>query len=517
MPCIKCGEDSYKWGEDGECSYSSLESCESANSGYNAETYNDYPQSATNNAKRAIKYKEENGSDCGTNVGWTRASQLARREKLSRSTIARMASFKRHQQHKDVPYDEGCGGIMWDAWGGTSGVEWAIKKLDQIDNMKNQEHDHEYNFTEAEMKELHDNGVLYVTQIDEDGTEMTIKFTYNDGEIEESLNFKNLKEMNWYNIKNISKTTTEVVIYDEIGQWGIDSKTFIDEIKEISTENVLLRINSPGGSVIDGLSIHDALKRMPQKVTAQIEGLAASIATIIALGADEVSMSQNSLFMIHNVWGGETGGAKDMRKAADLMDKMGDRLVNIYVSKTGKDESEIRNWMNEETWFTADEALEAGFINLVEKPIALAAKFDVQKFNYKNTSLVVKMFNSNQKSLKMENHIEELKNFITDLFNKKNKVEQAELVNILETPEVSAKIIELEEAIATSDDNLTELTDSLGEKESNIVALLDEVKSLESKLAKYEGTSSNVVPEKDPAPVKTEGVLNSWDGLTNIF
>lgn len=97
------------------------------------QTYSDYPQAATNNAKRAIKYKEENGSSCGTPVGWTRARQLADREPLSRETIARMASFKRHQQHKDVPYDEGCGGIMWDAWGGDAGVEWAIRKLKQID------------------------------------------------------------------------------------------------------------------------------------------------------------------------------------------------------------------------------------------------------------------------------------------------------------------------------------------------------------------------------------------------
>tara|TARA_R110002012_G_scaffold57304_6_gene147610 strand:+ start:273 stop:623 length:351 start_codon:yes stop_codon:yes gene_type:complete len=97
------------------------------------ETYNDYPKSATNNAKKAIKWKKENGSTCGTKVGWTRASQLANRKNISRDTIARMASFKRHQQHKDVPYSEGCGGIMWDAWGGTSGVEWAINKLKQID------------------------------------------------------------------------------------------------------------------------------------------------------------------------------------------------------------------------------------------------------------------------------------------------------------------------------------------------------------------------------------------------
>ena len=101
--------------------------------GEELESYADYPESASNNAKRALEWKKENGSSCGTSVGWRRASQLANKQPLSRSTIARMASFKRHQQNKDVPYSEGCGGIMWDAWGGTSGVEWAISKLKQID------------------------------------------------------------------------------------------------------------------------------------------------------------------------------------------------------------------------------------------------------------------------------------------------------------------------------------------------------------------------------------------------
>ncbi len=99
------------------------------------ETYNDYPQSATNNAKRALEWVEKNGwGSCGEATGKARASQLANRENISRDTIARMASFKRHQQHKDVPYSEGCGGLMWDSWGGTSGVEWAINKLKEIDN-----------------------------------------------------------------------------------------------------------------------------------------------------------------------------------------------------------------------------------------------------------------------------------------------------------------------------------------------------------------------------------------------
>tara|TARA_R110002050_G_scaffold48683_3_gene113165 strand:- start:3429 stop:4046 length:618 start_codon:yes stop_codon:yes gene_type:complete len=98
-----------------------------------AESYNDYPQAARNNAKRAIEYKEENGSSCGTSVGWTRARQLVNGDKISLDTIKRMAAFKRHQQHRNVPYSEGCGGIMWDCWGGSSGINWAIAKVKRIE------------------------------------------------------------------------------------------------------------------------------------------------------------------------------------------------------------------------------------------------------------------------------------------------------------------------------------------------------------------------------------------------
>lgn len=101
------------------------------------ESYNDYPQSAVNNAKRALKWTEENGwGSCGEATGKKRASQIASKSKLSRDTIARMASFKRHQQHKDVPYSEGCGGLMWDAWGGTAGVNWASRKLDELEQLE---------------------------------------------------------------------------------------------------------------------------------------------------------------------------------------------------------------------------------------------------------------------------------------------------------------------------------------------------------------------------------------------
>jgi len=100
------------------------------------ESYTDYPQGATNNAKRALKWVEENGwGSCGEATGKNRANQLAKREPISKDTIARMASFKRHQQHKDVAYSEGCGGLMWDAWGGSAGVNWASRKLKQLEEL----------------------------------------------------------------------------------------------------------------------------------------------------------------------------------------------------------------------------------------------------------------------------------------------------------------------------------------------------------------------------------------------
>ena len=99
------------------------------------QSYNDYPVAASNAACRALKYREKDkNNDCGTRVGWARANQLCNRRSISVETIARMASFARHLQHKDVPYDKGCGGLMVDAWGSEVGIQWAIRKMEQINN-----------------------------------------------------------------------------------------------------------------------------------------------------------------------------------------------------------------------------------------------------------------------------------------------------------------------------------------------------------------------------------------------
>ena len=99
------------------------------------DSYDDYPMTASNAACKALRYKEKNPDlNCGTRIGWTRANQLCSRRRISVETIARMASFARHLQWEDVPYNEGCGGIMVDAWGSRSGIEWAIRKMETINN-----------------------------------------------------------------------------------------------------------------------------------------------------------------------------------------------------------------------------------------------------------------------------------------------------------------------------------------------------------------------------------------------
>lgn len=103
--------------------------------GVELESYTDYPKGATENAKTALRYAEKNGwGDCGTDVGKQRANQLAKGEPISEDTIARMASFERHRQNSTKELGDGCGRLMWLAWGGDEGIEWAQRKLEQIKN-----------------------------------------------------------------------------------------------------------------------------------------------------------------------------------------------------------------------------------------------------------------------------------------------------------------------------------------------------------------------------------------------
>lgn len=194
----------------------------------------------------------------------------------------------------------------------------------------------------------------------------------------------------WFDIKAAAggEKQTEVMIFDEIGLWGITAKDFATALKEIPEDHAItVRINSPGGSVFDGYAIFNALKARSAQITTKIEGLAASMASVIALAGSKVTAAANSIVMIHNPWSGVSGDSDDLRKMADLLDKLTGQLVGIYAAKTGLPEADVRAAMDAETWFTGAEAKEWGLVDEVTDEIQVAASFDTSRFRNAPKSL----------------------------------------------------------------------------------------------------------------------------------
>lgn len=159
-----------------------------------------------------------------------------------------------------------------------------------------------------------------------------------------------------------------IYVYDVIdAYWGVSALSVIDAIAAAGDAKVLnVHINSPGGDVFEGRAIMAAIARFKGKTVAHIDSLAASAATSIALACSEVVMSEGAFFMIHNASGLVWGDKTDMRETADLLEKVEGSIVNDYTTKTGKDEAQVRAWMDDETWFTAAEALANGFVDRVD-------------------------------------------------------------------------------------------------------------------------------------------------------
>lgn len=184
----------------------------------------------------------------------------------------------------------------------------------------------------------------------------------------------------WFEMK-ADKGSALVVIYDEIGDFGITAKDFHDELTALGpVSEIELAVNSPGGSVFDGLTIHNMLKRHKARVTGRVDGIAASIASVILMAADKVVMPRNTMMMVHDPSGVVVGTSKDMRELADAMDKIKEGIVSAYAGKTGKEREEVWDIMASETWLTAAEAVEAGFADELEDEVKIAARFDFSSF-----------------------------------------------------------------------------------------------------------------------------------------
>lgn len=186
----------------------------------------------------------------------------------------------------------------------------------------------------------------------------------------------------------------EIWLYDQIGAsfWGdgITAKAFQKELAALGKVTTInLRINSPGGDVFDGFAIYNLLKQHPASVEVDVDGVAASIASIIAMSADagKLRMAKNALMMIHNPQGGAYGDETEMQRVAALLKTVKGNLIDTYVDRTACKASDAEAWMNEETWFTADAAMQCGFADAITAETAVTACFDVNCFRNAPESL----------------------------------------------------------------------------------------------------------------------------------
>jgi len=162
------------------------------------------------------------------------------------------------------------------------------------------------------------------------------------------------------------KDTADILIHEQIGaDWfgdGLTSKSFAEDLAKLEgIRQINLRINSPGGSVVDGLGIYNTLAQHPARINVIVEGLAASMASVVAMVGDNITMGEGALMMIHSPWSFAMGNAEDMRKAAEVLDKFEGSLLDIYVKRTGLARADIKSMLAKETWFNGAEAVEQGF------------------------------------------------------------------------------------------------------------------------------------------------------------
>ena len=322
---------------------------------------------------------------------------------------------------------------------------------------------------------------------------------------------------NWYNINSKASKVVDVYIFDEIGMGGVNAQGFIEEIKSFKDSPMNLHINCVGGDVFDGMAIFNIIKKRTAKTTVYIEGIAASMGSVIALAADSVVMAENSLFMIHNAWGGAMGEAKEMKKTAKLLDKISGEIADIYVKKTKLPYDKVKEMMDEETWLNAEEALELGFIDSISDAIKVAAKYDVSKFKNITNKEIKNKLSINIKSKKMtdelktwfngkvEDIIARVKSENVDT-DSKSKIE----VTMSDEAEILNKFSDFEAKITEVSGSVTELE---GEKET----LTIEVERLNALVSKADAKGTEISTDGDPAVVVENKVENKdatfWNGM----
>lgn len=194
----------------------------------------------------------------------------------------------------------------------------------------------------------------------------------------------------WFSMKAAADgASADIAIYDVVGYFGVDAGSFRAELDALpsTVSTINLRLNSPGGDVYQGVAIHNMLDRHPADVIVTVDGMAASIASLIAMVGKQILMPENSAMLIHNPSGGAYGTADDMDQMAQWLRSIGQGVTNTYVSanRVGLPRADIEGMLAAETWMTAQEAVEKGFADKVLAPAALTMKFDLEAMGFEKT------------------------------------------------------------------------------------------------------------------------------------
>tara|TARA_B100001057_G_scaffold27485_1_gene25256 strand:+ start:4263 stop:5444 length:1182 start_codon:yes stop_codon:yes gene_type:complete len=223
----------------------------------------------------------------------------------------------------------------------------------------------------------------------------------------------------WFEISNSSADleprneggrVARVDIMGPIGGWDVSGSEFLRELKDLGdVDSIDLRIHSPGGSVLDGWAIANGIKNHPAHVVARVEGLAASMGSVVLMSADEIEVPQNAYVMIHNVSGGAFGEAEELESMAALMRKLQDDVTDFYANATGKGREEVAEMMAAETWMNGEDAVKHGFATRVLEPVKAAACADLDTLvsKFENVPAAVLELQAEEPALE-ENQVEEV-------------------------------------------------------------------------------------------------------------
>jgi ATP-dependent protease ClpP protease subunit len=190
----------------------------------------------------------------------------------------------------------------------------------------------------------------------------------------------------WFDINNAAgddDAPAEIRIYGTIGGWfgEITAEQFVEELDEITASEIVVSINSLGGDVFDGIAIYNALRQHDSHVTTKVDGIAASIASVIAQAGDHRIMLTAAQMMIHEAWGLAIGNSTEMRELADLLERQDNVIAGIYAARSDEEKDHFRSLMSDETWFTEEEAVENGLADEVVDPPRKAKTSDTNASN----------------------------------------------------------------------------------------------------------------------------------------